>query len=72
MENTSELINVPSQTFYQGEWGAVEKPIIIAFYNGCIELDQQDSCKILIDNDYLEKFIKALRQGRKNADLLRK
>ncbi len=72
MEKESDLVNVPSKTFYQGQWGTSEKPIIMNFYNGCIELDQQDNPKILISDEYLEKFIASLRKGKKEADILRR
>ena len=71
MEKESDLVNAPSKTFYQGEWGMGEKPIIMNFYNGSIELGQQDNSKIIISNEYLEKFIVSLRKGKKEANFLR-
>lgn len=70
-EQESQLTNVPSKVFYQGEWGEVEKPIIINYYNGCIGLDQQDNTEVLINDDNLEQFIKSLRKGFKQAKSLR-
>ena len=72
-EKESEMVNVPSKVFYQGEPGAdnFERAIIMNFYNGSIELDQQDLPRILIGEDHLESFIKSLRKGYKEAQLLR-
>jgi hypothetical protein len=70
-EQESDLVNVPSKVFYQGDFPEGERPIIMNFYQDCIELDQQDCPKILISNDNLEKFIKSLRKGFAVAEKLR-
>lgn len=72
MEKESKMVNVPSKVFYQGEWPGEEKGIIMNFYNGTIELDQQNNSTILISEENLEAFIKSLRSGFKRAKEIRK
>lgn len=74
-EKESGLVSVPSKTIYQGEIGVdeeFEKPIIVNYYENCVELDQQSNSKILINNEHFEHFIRCLRKDFKNAALLRK
>ena len=70
-ETESALVNVPSKVFYQGGFGA-ELPIIINYYNGSIEFDQQDHPKILLDEEQFERFVKSVRSGLLKAKQLRK
>lgn len=59
------LTTVPSLAIFPNEGGSVTK---INFYNGSIDIQQEGNI-INIEDEVMEEFIKALRKGRKEADL---
>ncbi len=62
---TTSLTTVPSLAVFPDEGGNVVK---INFWNGSIDI-QQDDNTINIEDSILEEFIRALRKGRKEADI---
>lgn len=62
---TTSLTTVPSLAIFPDEGGNSLK---INFYNGSIDI-QQDGNTVNLEDSILEEFIKALRKGRKEADI---
>lgn len=62
---TTDLTAVPSLAIFPDAGGNVTK---INFYDGSIDIEQEGNI-VNIEDDVLEEFIKALRKGRKEADL---
>lgn len=62
---TTNLTTVPSLAIFPDAGGNVTK---INFYDGSIDIQQEDNV-VNIEDDVFEEFIKALRKGRKQADL---
>ncbi len=62
---TTSLTTVPSLAIFPDEGGNVLK---INFYNGSIDIEQ-DGNTINIEDSIIDELIKALRKGRKAADI---
>lgn len=65
----TELQTVPSIVYYQSPTAdtfEAESPLTILFYNGSIDIIQGTNA-VNISDDYLEDFIKTLKEGRKES-----
>lgn len=65
----TELSTVPSILYYQSpsaDTFEAESPLLINFYNGSIDIIQGTNT-INLSDDYLDDFIKTLRENRKES-----
>ena len=65
----TELNTVPSILYYQSptaETFETSSPLLINFFNGDIEIVQGENT-INISDDYLEDFLKTVKEGRKES-----
>lgn len=72
----AELITVPTFVFNQGDVfngeNNVERPIIVSYYDGTIDLQQEGEYdkpeRILITPEYLDKLFKEIKKHQKEAE----
>ena len=65
----TELTTAPSLLYYQSPTADTfesESPLLIQFYNGSIDIVQGKS-SINISDEYLEDFLKTVKEGRKES-----
>ena len=65
----TELNTVPSILYYQSptaETFESENPLLIHFYNGSVEITQGTNT-INVSDDYLDDFLKTVKEGRKES-----
>lgn len=65
----TELNTVPSILYYQSptaETFETSSPLLINFFNGSIEIVQGQNT-INIEDDYLDDFLKTVKEGRKES-----
>lgn len=65
----TKLNTVPSMLYYQSPTAdtyEAETPLLINFYNGSIEIIQGTNI-INISDNYLDDFLKTLKEGRKES-----
>ncbi len=65
----TELNTVPSILYFQSPIADTfesENPLLINFYNGSVDIIQRGNT-INISDDYLEDFLKTVKEGRKES-----
>lgn len=65
----TELNTVPSILYFQSPTASTfdnESPLLINFYNGSVDISQGTNT-INISDDYLEDFLKTVKEGRKES-----
>jgi len=66
----TELTTVPSFVYYQSEDGSThdtESPIVVEYYRDATTFVQGDNV-VLVSNDYLDDFLKAVKANREQAN----
>lgn len=65
----TELLTVPSILYYQSPTAdtfETEAPLTILFYNGSVDIAQGTNT-VNISDDYLDDFLKTIKEGRKES-----